>query len=634
MKPCPSCREMLLNDTPQCPSCGFVLDNKGSAQAEEKPKAEWAGSADDEKECSSCHEMVRIGLVRCWSCGAFMQEEIAASYRQRMAQPRPIIYSVSQEDMIAPSESIVEHSRSEARHRSFSQHDERDDSSDEGGELDFEIAENVQINKQSQRPAKRSRPAQGQPGSFKLPKVVEGKESDTYSVSGSTAESPAQPAAAGTETAPPTQEGNAAAASAPAAAGAAGPDIAHSEATGGDVLLNVALEEEVETQKRMQSGRRRRRGPGVEGVIVFCPNGHRIEVKERHRGMSGRCPKCKSLFFVPEQMWEQKPDTIETSGASPAVPLSTGPHTIDGGAYTRSLADVPLLVVDPQKLKLKPGSLIGSETQHDVFFSNDNVMLANLVKKGGMFGAADKKKQAARETLIGQLKEGKPAAELTLAGQITIPVDKFRQIRVVQPVLYDHESMFAGVQVFGEGRIALMLPKTDDMPFPHYLSFGLSQFRDFCRILRDLYGIAGLGEDVGVPMRDEFEEKKCHYTEQVLHILKNVEYYQVDKSYTLQLIGRKCEGCGLIVSEDGRKKEKIGGKTGSGIAKFKCPKCMKPFGKTSLFTLVEAKSEIPPETETTDETPSEPASETTPSGSPAATASTPETGSDGVTGSE
>ncbi|MDA1211102.1 MAG: hypothetical protein O2955_01215 [Planctomycetota bacterium] len=625
MKPCPSCREMLLHDTPQCPSCGFVLDGKASGSVEKTPTA----PSDEEKECSSCHEMVRIGLVRCWNCGAFMQEEIAESYRQRISKPRPIIYSVSQEDMIVPAESIIEHSRSAGRHRNVS-HDDANTSADDGGELDFELDEGVQINAQIKRPEKKNQPAQGQSGSSTLPKVVKGEESNTYSISGSPAETPsktdaaANPTEQGTNT--PAAEGQTDAA-ADSSTTNSGPEIAHSEATAGDVLLNVALQEEVESQKRQQSGRRRRRSSNPEGVIVFCPNGHRIEVKERHRGMSGRCPKCKSLFIVPDQMWEQKPDTVETSGASPAVPQSTDPHTIDGGNFTRSLADIALLVVDPQKLKLKPGSLLGTEVLHDIFFSNDSIMLVNLVKKGGLFGGADKKKPAARETLIGQLKEGKPAAELTLASQITIPVDKFREIRVVQPVQYEHESMFAGVQVFGEGRIAIMLPKTDDMPFPHYLSFPLSQFRDFCAIISDLYGITGLGEDIGVPMRDEFDEQKCHYTEQVLHILKNVDYYQADKNYTLQLIGRKCEGCGLIVSEDGRKKEKIGGKTGSGIAKFKCPKCMKPFGKTSLFALVETKSETPPaESEPTDETPTDatadmPSSESAPVSADAANSS-------------
>lgn len=616
MKPCPSCREMLLADTPQCPSCGFVLDNK-AAQSDKPEKGQWKGSSEEEKECASCHEMVRVGLVRCWSCGAFMQEEIAESYRQRIAQPRPIIYSVTQDDMISASDSVVQHSRSEARHRSHRPEDKSDDSSEDGGELDFEVSESVKM-RQSQRPSKKTRAASGT--SNKLPHVFGDEESGTYAVSGAPSENSAedQPAEPTADAQPAAEGENGAAKPADAAS-----DIAHSEATGGDVLLNVALAEEEETQKRMKTGRRRR-GPSSDGVIVFCPNGHRIEVKERHRGMSGRCPKCKSLFVVPEQMWEQQADTIETSGASPAVePQSNDPHTIDGGKFTRGLSDVALLVVDPQKLKLKPGSLMGSETLHDIYFSEENVMLVNLVKKAGLFGGADKKKQESRETLLGELKDGKPVAELSIAGQITIPVDKFRDIRVVQPVQYDHESMFAGVHVFGDGRIAILLPKTDEMQFQHYLSFPLSQFRDFCRIIRDLYGIEGLGQDVGVPMRDAFDEQKCHYTDQVLHILKNIEFYQADKSYTLQLIGRKCEGCGLIISEDGRKKEKIGGKTGSGIAKAKCPKCTKPFGKTSLFTLVEDKKDKPADEEPAAETTDEPPATGEPSAEASATAETP-----------
>ena len=35
------------------------------------------------------------------------------------------------------------------------------------------------------------------------------------------------------------------------------------------------------------------------------------------------------------------------------------------------------------------------------------------------------------------------------------------KIQVVQPAAYAHESMFAGVAVFGEGRIAVRFPVTD-----------------------------------------------------------------------------------------------------------------------------------------------------------------------------
>jgi len=53
-------------------------------------------------------------------------------------------------------------------------------------------------------------------------------------------------------------------------------------------------------------------------------------------------------------------------------------------------------------------------------------------------------------------------------------------------------------------------------------------------------------------------------------------------------VGWKCQACGLTVSEDGRKKENIGGKAGKSIAKAKCPKCENAFGKNPLYALKQA----------------------------------------------
>jgi hypothetical protein len=65
--------------------------------------------------------------------------------------------------------------------------------------------------------------------------------------------------------------------------------------------------------------------------------------------------------------------------------------------------------------------------------------------------------------------------------------------------------------------------------------------------------------------------------------LQALEYYQKDPGFKLQTSGWRCGGCGLVVSEDGRKKEKIGGLNGKGIAKAKCPKCGKKFGNNPLY---------------------------------------------------
>jgi hypothetical protein len=44
----------------------------------------------------------------------------------------------------------------------------------------------------------------------------------------------------------------------------------------------------------------------------------------------------------------------------------------------------------------------------------------------------------------------------------------------------------------------------------------------------------------------------------------------------------------LVISEDGRKKEKLGGPDGKGLAKAKCPKCKNKFGSNTLYMLATA----------------------------------------------
>ena len=138
--------------------------------------------------------------------------------------------------------------------------------------------------------------------------------------------------------------------------------------------------------------------------------------------------------------------------------------------------------------------------------------------------------------------------------------------------------MFAGISVFGEGRIAVRLPKREGCTNPEFLSYTLSDFRRLSRILGEFYGVKDFGVDTGVPLKDVFSERFCHYTDAPLRILENIEFYKNDPGVKLKLIGYKCAGCGLVVSEEARAKENLGGKDGKKIAKTKCPKCQKLFG--------------------------------------------------------
>ena len=68
----------------------------------------------------------------------------------------------------------------------------------------------------------------------------------------------------------------------------------------------------------------------------------------------------------------------------------------------------------------------------------------------------------------------------------------------------------------------------------------------------------------GVPDVDSFVESKCHYTDVPIKALANLAWYQADPASGVVLAGWKCAACGLTVSEDGRKKENLGGKNAKG----------------------------------------------------------------------
>src|SRR5690606_27319227 len=97
-------------------------------------------------------------------------------------------------------------------------------------------------------------------------------------------------------------------------------------------------------------------------------------------------------------------------------------------------------------------------------------------------------------------------------------------------------------------------------------------------------------ETAGVPLADTTTELVCHFSESKLHALNETPYYVADSAYSLEVIGRKCAACGIIVREDARKKEKIGGLDGKGIAKAKCPKCAAKFGNLTLYALAGPKA--------------------------------------------
>ena len=314
---------------------------------------------------------------------------------------------------------------------------------------------------------------------------------------------------------------------------------------------------------------------------MFCPNGHSIEVQERHRGKTGKCPKCQSPFHVPAQNWT--PQVVEPAddGGEAAV------QQPEDQLYPIWIDDVKLHRVVPGKLKLKPGSLVADCEQVDVGFAADHILLMKVIKGRGLFGGGSRVKSVdVREAARNHLEEVKSIDGLESVECVVLDQDDIDELSIVQPAPYAHESMFAGIPVFGDGRVAVKLPREDGSETLDYLSFSLTDFRMVSAELAGGFGIVGFGAEEGVPLKDDISKLVCHYTDEPLTVMAHVEFYQADEAYDVSVVGWRCESCGLVVSEDARKKEKIGSKSGKGMAKAICPKCKRKFGDNPQHGMV------------------------------------------------
>lgn len=553
---CPNCKSLLLSETAQCPSCHHVLHKDQTVNLSElKTHSEVRGTVSNEIPCPDCGEMVRKELVRCFQCGAFLRKEIAESY-QRMRESAPAAKSPTLREVGSASRTITSAAPASADLPPLADDD------------DFALGPGVTAVTPSAATAPSATDevyslGANAPAAAELPEIPSDEASAPSKKRSSTAPSEGQ--------------------------------VPHSEATAGDLLLDIAKQEETESEGRRKQRGKRKPGDARSGFIIYCPWGHQIEVQDKHRGQMGKCPRCKAAFIVPQARLDEKPAEAAESEAAPAAAASTEQlGALAAGKFTRWMSDVRVHPLDPTKLKLKPGSMESAFDAQDVAFGLDGLLLLTLAKKGGLFGGGDKKKPEIREAAVAHLLAGKPLSELTVAGQRLFGPDTIKQISVVQPVIYAHESMFAGIPVFGANRIAVRLPKPAEGNELLFASFWLSEFREFAKQMSEVFDVQDLGEDVGVPLTDKLVEYKCHYTEMTFQALDNSDYHQADPNLKLAIVGRKCEGCGLVVSEDGRKKEKLGGPDGKGIAKAKCPKCQKKFGTIAFYAVAAAETPAAP----------------------------------------
>ncbi len=581
---CPGCDSFILSDTFECPECGHVFDT-GKAAAANAAKA--AREAEQRKfsalhdPCPTCGEMVRTGLVRCWKCNSFMREDVAQRYRSLTSNPQPIIFS----DIPAEKRTEFIPARLENRHGAGYGRDVFDAEDDQDS---FSVDDEFTLQD--------SEAAQAG-GEFELDADVSAGPARESSVS------PAPAAAPVARTDGPDQprkqtpgDGQAA----DAGSGKADKDATSKDGSGGagdgktdvdspkkpelgaDELLGIAMREQRETQQRR---RERLAEAKRKRILIPCTCGAWVRVTVDQSGRTVRCRQCKNPMLIPEIKKKDKPVAQRKKEAAPEISV----EWID---------DVHLHVLNPTDLVLKPGSLEKAFEPVDLGFHESGLQIINLgsgskAKKKSMFGRAGGGSSAADEPRT-QVREhisksggftGLPHGEL-----LTVDADKAKLIRLVQPVAAAHQSMFAGVSVFGEGRIAVYLPADPGEGRQTYLSFPLSVFRQFAQQLQTTFSVELPATENGVPPKEESETLSCFVNQSRVEALKNLTWYQNDPGFELELTGYKCSACGIAISEESRAKQKLGGAAGKSIAKAKCPKCSSKLGNVPLYRLAKGTS--------------------------------------------
>jgi hypothetical protein len=295
------------------------------------------------------------------------------------------------------------------------------------------------------------------------------------------------------------------------------------------------------------------------------------------------------------------PGAGENAAAATAVSAGAAPAAQKYGVW---MQDVHLHKVVPEKLRIKADSLLKDFQEIDLAFDAAGLLMVSYPAGGGMFGGKDPKKKTAARTAVAEHLATKGTVEdLPASFKQEFPREAVSSISLTQPPAPGAESLFGDILVFGAGRVAVRLPKFDEKT-TGYLSFSLSQFREFSRHLAQFYGIESFGSGAAVPLQDEYQETPCHFTKKPVKELKNLMWYDKDPSIKREVSGYRCKLCQTVISEAARAGQKLGGPEGKGIAKVKCPKCSKPLGNQPLY-VVAAPAESTPAAE--EAAPAEPA---------------------------
>lgn len=562
IKTCPGCSSLILSDTSECPECGTVFDEKIAEANAIARAAQEMKTQNMYDNCKKCGSSVRSGLVRCWNCNAFMRKDVENKYAEMMSSPQPIIFSETNEGDVQELIPARVTSKGEEVYDAVGDDDGFElgtgvssqqspttpDSPDDEFELDSDQAAPA---KAEAPPAQPAQPAAEKPAapSVKQPAAQETPTSDKDASKSDTAET--KPTAEGSSDKPEEKE------------------LDDDDFVG--MAINEAKETKSRNRRRVQQSRRRR-------VLVPCTTcGAWIRIFQDQAGRTVRCQKCKTPFIVPQLKKKDK----EAASKQKASSLDL-----------EWLEDVSLHVVNPTDIVLKPGSLEKLSEPGDLTFHDGQMFVVKFAppakkglfaKSGGVPEVPDQRKQI-RDAIgrAGHL-NSVPVGE-----RFAVSADDAKKLRLVQPVTEAHASMFAGVPVFGPGKIAVYLPIALPDGQQLFLSMTLSQSRQVAEALKENFDIDLQLADNGVPATEQKEMLKCKLLEIPVEAVRNLEYYENDPAFELEMTGYRCGTCQIAISEDGRARKKLGGASGKGIAKAKCPGCSSKMGDQKTYRISKA----------------------------------------------
>ena len=560
---CPGCDSFILSDTYQCPECGYILDEDRAQAAQSQAQSDVKG-AEMYDICAECGESVRTGLVRCWKCNAFMREDVAQRYAEMSARPQAIIFSdvpVDQRTEFMPARSDGGVFDADA--------DDEDDGGFSLQQNEFELSAEPTV--PVSQPAAASQPVAEQPA----------------------AEQPAaeQPAAEQAKEKPEETAKKSAADS-----------VEEQE----EDLFKIAVADERETRKRkrqkLQEARRQR-------ILLPCSCGAWIRVHTDQAGRVVKCRKCKTPVVVPEMKQKKKGRKQE---AAPQIKVAW-------------LDDVRLHEVLPTDVVLKAGSLEKSSELADLVFHESGLYViryAAPAKKSLFSRGADGPPEVDEQRKLARDHIKKSGAITSIPhGELqSIPADQIEKLILVQPVREASASMFAGVNVFGDGQIGVHIPLEGSDGQQRFLSFPISGYRRFDQMLQNQFGRSMDAESNGVPKEEKYDTHKCHFSEMPVKGVRDVIYYQNDPAFELELAGHVCATCNAAMTEDARAKKKLGGGAGKGLAKAKCPKCSNKFGDQKAWNIAKAPDTTVEEEEDVSEVLMSPAPTATPKAEPSTAA--------------